>query len=194
MTNRRFWTTIRSFLTNKGMLTSNEISLKEGDDIVNNEGKVAELLNYAYINVVENTVGKKPVRVLDKENVAFSTAINTILEEYKYQPSVLNIKKHSEQAKCFSFSEVTTADLLKLIKRININKVIGEDQIPPNLIKIAGNFLVEPLTDIINSCFRTSTFTDMEKRASVTPIDKVVLISIFTQATDLLVFWILFQK
>ena len=188
MTNRRFWTTIRSFLTNQGMLTSNEISLKEGDDIVNNEGKVAELLNYAYINVVENTVGKKPVRVLDKDNVAFSTAINIILEEYKYQPSVLNIKKHSEQAKCFSFSEVTTADLLKLIKRININKVIGEDQIPPNLIKIAGNFLVEPLTDIINSCFRTSTFTDMEKRASVTPIDKVVLISIFTQATDLLVF------
>ena len=49
---------------------------------------------------------------------------------------------------------------------------MGEDQIPPNLIKIAGIFLVEPLTDIINSCFRTSTFPDLAKRASVTPIDK----------------------
>ena len=47
MTNRKFWATIRPFLTNKGMITSNEISLKQGDDVINNEGKVAELLNYA---------------------------------------------------------------------------------------------------------------------------------------------------
>ena len=154
------------------MITSNEILFKQGDDVINNEGKIAELLNYAYINVVENTAGKKPVSVLDKDNVTFSTAINTILEEYKYHPSVLNIKKHSDQVKCFSFSEVTTTDVLKLIKRININKAVGEDQTPPNLIKVAGNFLVEPLTDIINSCFRTSTFPDLAKRASVTPIDK----------------------
>ena len=91
MTNRKFWATIRPFLTNKGMITSNEISLKQGDDVINNEGKVAELLNYAYIYVVENTAGKKPVSVFDKANVTLSTAINTILGEYKYHPSVLNI-------------------------------------------------------------------------------------------------------
>ena len=55
---------------------------------------------------------------------------------------------------------------------MNINKDMGEDQIPPNLIKTAGNFLVEPLTDIINSCFSTSIFPELAKRASVTPIDK----------------------
>ena len=73
----------------------------------------------AYINVVENTAGKKPLGVLHKKNNTFSTAISTILEKYKYHPSVLNIKKHTEQAKCFSFSEVTTTDALKLIKHIN---------------------------------------------------------------------------
>ena len=52
---------------------------------------------------MENTAGKKPLSVLDKYNVTFSTAINTILEKYKYHPSVLNIKKHSEQAKYFFF-------------------------------------------------------------------------------------------
>ena len=71
MTNRKFWATIRPFLTNKGMITSNEISLKQGDNIINNEGKVAEFLNNAYINVVENTAGKKPLSVLDKDNVTF---------------------------------------------------------------------------------------------------------------------------
>ena len=53
-----------------------------------------------------------------------------------------------------------------------MNKDMGEDQIPPNLIKTDGNFLVEPLTDIINSCFSTSIFPDLAKRASVTPIAK----------------------
>ena len=33
MTNRRFWATIRPFLTNKGMTTSNDISLKQGNDV-----------------------------------------------------------------------------------------------------------------------------------------------------------------
>ena len=172
MTNTKFWAAIRPFLTNKGMITNNEISLKQGDDVINNEGKVAEFLNNAYINVVENTAGKKPFSVLDKDNVTFSTAINTILEECKYHPSVVVIRKHSEQVKCFSFSEVTTTDVLKLIKRININKAMGEDQIPSKLIKTAGNFLVEPLTDIINSFFSTSTFPDLVKGASVAPIDK----------------------
>ena len=49
---------------------------------------------------------------------------------------------------------------------------MGEDQIQPKLIKTAGNFLVKPLTEIINSGFSTSTFPYLAKRASVTPIDK----------------------
>ena len=87
----------------------------------------------------------------------------------------------------FLFSEATTTDIPKLIKRININKAMGEDQIPPKLIKTANNFLVESLKNI-NSCFSTSTFPDLSKRVSVTLIDKGALISIFTETTDLSVF------
>ena len=73
------------------MLTSNEISLKQGDDVGNNEGKVAEFLNNAYINVVENTASKKPLNV--KNNVTFSAVINTTLENTNITLSVLNIRK-----------------------------------------------------------------------------------------------------
>ena len=45
------------------------------------------------MNVVENTAGRKPLSVLDKDNINFSIAITTIWEELKYHPSVLNIKK-----------------------------------------------------------------------------------------------------
>ena len=104
MTNSKFQAAIRFFLTIKGIITSNEILLKQGYGVINNEGKVAEFFSNVYMNAVENTAGKKPLSVLDKGNATFSTAINTILEEYKYHPSVLKVKKSSKQAKCFSFS------------------------------------------------------------------------------------------
>ena len=35
------------------------------DDLINNDGKVGQFLNNVYINVMENTAGKKPLSVLD---------------------------------------------------------------------------------------------------------------------------------
>ena len=93
------------------MITSNEILLKQGDDVINNEGKEVEFLSNGNISVKEITVGKKPLSVLDKDNATFSAAINVSLEEYKYHPSVLNSKKHFKQAKYFSFSVVTIMDV-----------------------------------------------------------------------------------
>ena len=133
VTNRKFWATIGPIFTNKGLVTSNEISLKQGDGVINNEGKVAEFLNNTYINVVENTAGKQPFSSLDKDNVTLLTAIDIILEEYKYRPSELNIKK-TLLASAMFFSEVTTTDVWKLIERMNISKTMGADQIPPKLI------------------------------------------------------------
>ena len=48
----------------------------------------------------------------------------------------------------------------------------GEDKTPPRLVKMACNFLSEPVTDIINTTIDTNTFRDRAKWASVTPIDK----------------------
>ena len=74
-------------------------------------------MNNANINVVKNAADKKLISVLDLDNINFSTAI----EKWKSYPSVLNIKKHSEQEKCFTLAEVLTVDVLKLIKLVKIN-------------------------------------------------------------------------
>ena len=82
------------------MVTSNQTLLRQEDDVINNEEKGTKFLNNAYTIVVENTTGK--------DNFTFSAAINTILEECRYRPSVLNIGKNSEQGKYFSFSGATS--------------------------------------------------------------------------------------
>ena len=62
---------------------------------------------------------------------------------------------------------------------------MGEDQIPPKLIETADNFLVEPV----------SRFSlTWQKEPQLHLLANVVLISIFTQTADLLVFLILFRK
>ena len=62
--------------------------------------------------------------------------MDTILEN-KFPLSILNIRK---QANCFFFAEVTTINILKLIKCININRTMGEEQMPPKLVKIPVEF------------------------------------------------------
>ena len=74
-------------------------------------------MNNANINAVKNAADKKLISVLDLDNINFSTAI----EKWKSYPSVLNIKKYSEQEKCFTLAEVLTVDVLKLIKLVKIN-------------------------------------------------------------------------
>lgn len=45
MTNSKCWTTLKPFLTNEGMITSNELALKQWEDIINDQVKVVEILN-----------------------------------------------------------------------------------------------------------------------------------------------------
>ena len=62
--NKKFWNTVKPFLTNKGFLTDDNISIKVNDDLVAEKTKLANLFNLHYINIVENTSG---VHQLSKE-------------------------------------------------------------------------------------------------------------------------------
>ena len=83
MTNKSLWKTMRPFLTYKGFISGNEISLFEREKVVNNKSIVAEILNLSYINVVEKTSRIKPTSVLDQEK-KLSKTIDFIVEKYSY--------------------------------------------------------------------------------------------------------------
>ena len=59
--NKKFWNTVKPFLTNKGFLTNNNVSKKVNDDLVTDKTKLANLFNPHYINIVENTSSVTPV-------------------------------------------------------------------------------------------------------------------------------------
>ena len=67
MSNKPFWNTVKPFLTNKGFLTNENITIKHKDKIVSDNSKLAHLFNNLYINMVENTSGMPPEKIGNPE-------------------------------------------------------------------------------------------------------------------------------
>ena len=49
---------------------------------------------------------------------------------------------------------------------------MGECQIPPTLVKTAGDFLIRAFTHTISSFCNKSSFLDLSKRVSIKPVNK----------------------
>ena len=67
MSNTAFWNTVKPFLTTKGFLSNENITIKHKDKIVINNSKLAHLFNSHYINIVENTSGMPPENIGNPE-------------------------------------------------------------------------------------------------------------------------------
>ena len=59
MTNKKFWKTMKPFLTNKGCLENNDIILLDGEEMITKDRILAKRFNEHYINIVERSSGFK---------------------------------------------------------------------------------------------------------------------------------------
>ena len=92
---KKFWNTVKPFLTNKGFLTDDNISIKVNDDLVAEKTKLANLFNLHYINIVENTSGVPPVIQGNPNNPnEDNTTVKNIIKQYENHSSIINIKSH----------------------------------------------------------------------------------------------------
>ena len=70
MSNEKFWSTVKPFLTNKGCISNDFISVEKDGDLISNEKELVELFNQDYINIVENSSRKKPSSLGDCLNAS----------------------------------------------------------------------------------------------------------------------------
>ena len=59
MTSKRFWHTVKPFLTSSDCISSNFIFIENDDNLLSNEQELVALFNEHYENIVEKTSGKK---------------------------------------------------------------------------------------------------------------------------------------
>ena len=172
-TNKSFWNFIKHFMTNKGMVASNDITI-EGKNVITDEYEISQTFNKHYINIVEKSCGNKPNKIgTTLGSLNDSDVIDRIIKSYQNHPSVLKIKnKFGSDLNSFDFQQITTSEVKKLLKEIDIKKAVGVDTIPPKLIKIGADIIAEPLKQARNSCLRQGIFPGNAKFASVVPVDK----------------------
>ena len=173
-TNKSFWNFIKPFMTNKGMVASNDITLIEGKNVITDEYEISQTFNKHYINIAEKSCRNKPNKLgTTLGSLNDSDVIDRIIKSYQNHPSVLKIKnKFGSDLNSFDFQQITTSEVKKLLKEIEIKKAVGIDTIPPKLIKIGADIIAESLTQAINCCLRQGIFPDNAKIASVVPVDK----------------------
>ena len=176
-TNNEFWNFIKPFLTNKGFPKNNDITLKNKNEIITYEKKLADLFNSHYINIVEISSGIKPETISSTCNINGTDGIQHVVNLYKDHPSIKLIKKKiipdgNKKQEIFSFKTATVDNVKKLLNETDTKKAVGIDTIPPKLIKMASDFLAPILTTAINSSIENSVFPENAKVATVVPLDK----------------------
>ena len=128
-TNKSFWNFIKPFMTNKGMIASNDITLIEGENVITDEYQISQTFNKHYINTVEKSCGIKPNKIgTTQGSLNDSDVIDRIIKSFQIHPSVLKIKKKfGSDLKSSNFQQIKAPEVKKLLKEIDIKKAVGVD-------------------------------------------------------------------
>ena len=138
--NKDFWPTKKTFLTNKGFIDNNEITLVENNVLINDPGLVCETMNTFCTNI---TSGLGLPEITDPSNCNSVNAIHDFV-----------LPSNS----AFSFQPVPQESVAKKLKQLNGNKCTGPDLVPARLLKVAADELAPSVTSLINMGISKSQF------------------------------------
>ena len=140
--NKRFWKTVKLFLSNK-VQSSERINLTdENNSLVTDGGKVATELNSFFSSVVKNLnipsyEGCDPL----SDNI-FHPTLKAIVK-WRNHPGILTITSEHENTPKFPFNFVSKEHVLEEIQMLDSSKIIQESDIPVKLIKQNNDLFAE---------------------------------------------------
>ena len=112
-----------------------------------------EILNEHFVTTAQRTT------------VCHATEENELFEMIHNLPD----DKHNS----FELRQVSTSEIMNIIKTLRSNSSTESDCIPINYIKLVGEYIAIPITNLINKCIGDSYFPRAWKIARVSPIPKV---------------------
>ena len=98
-TNKRFLNFIKPFMTNEGMISSNDITLTDGKNVITDEYEISKAFNKHCINLVEKSCENKPNKIgTTLGYLSDCDVIDRISKSYQNHPGVLKITNKSSTA------------------------------------------------------------------------------------------------
>ena len=111
---------MKPFLTDKGTHHNQALLLRENDQILRDERKVAEVMNKYFVKIVKTVLGKKPRETIScQTNHETDQELDKIIKTFEDHPSVQSIR--SNPAKIpnnfteFKFKHASREDIIRII-------------------------------------------------------------------------------
>ena len=163
--NKKFYKTVKPFLSDKSSCGNNKIILKENDKIVSDPPEVADIFNAFYGSIADYPA--------DNYDGLDSISMKDVIDKHCNHPSITSIKTYTgAQNSKFEFQKITTDNVTKLIKSLNAGKSPGYDGIQDKYIKLAGDNLSQSLSVLFNKCVESCIFPAGMKMADICPVYK----------------------
>ena len=103
-----------------------------------------------------------------------TNSLTSIIEKYKYHPSITAIKNHMDKIEKpnFSFNDITKPFVIKEIKNLDPKKTSQSNDIPTKLIKEYSDIFATIIVEDFNKCMYNGTFPKIFKISEVIPVYK----------------------
>ena len=105
-------------------------------------------------------------------SINISDTIENAISKYKFYPSILLIIDKIVNQDKFSFKAISSLDMEKQVKLVNLKKATTSDSIPPKILKIVSHALADALHSLFKDMLKTGNFPENLKLADISPVFK----------------------
>ena len=110
----------QTFLTNKGCIPNDFICVEKDGGLISNEKELAKLFNQNYINILENSPGKKPLSLGDSFNASQDElTVKENVSVYRNHSSIQKIKSVFNTDSKLDLQKPTASDINKMVESLD---------------------------------------------------------------------------
>ena len=172
--NKKFWQTIKPLFSEKQQDLKRNIVIVENETITSNNKEVAEKFNTFFMEAVESLdiePFNSPNDNLGDLECDHDT-IDAIINRYKTHPSIQKIKENAIIENKFEFTDVTSDNIEKEIRKLDPKKASIQNDIPTKILIGSNDIVCNYLSSIYNNSKNNQNYPLSLKVADVTPIHK----------------------
>ena len=149
MGSRKFWSTVKPFLSSKGFIHNNDISIEIDNKIIEDESELAKTFNSYYINIAKSATGKHPTKLgTFTSRISEKEIVTTIIDKFKNHPSIISIKNEFRPTTELNIKAVKVDQINEIIRSVDAKQVKGPDKIPVKVVKMSAYITDKYLIDI----------------------------------------------